>query len=192
MKIISKFSIFNFLKKIFPKSIFSIHSRTNKYCYWIQHIRISLKSFTKYLRLFLCFSIVSVYHSEVDPDYCYLRHLRILIILRILENVEILGKFQNWVQKCPVSSLVSSLPSENENLAIAQRKWTKSAIKRSMKVLLYLIWETSFNILCEEWKASITISNRELWFSGPNLSKKGIFSQKQVKLKTQSNSAYLN
>ena len=40
------------------------------------------------------------------------------------------------------------VPIKNKNFAIAQEDWTKSALKRFMKKLLYLISGIGFNVFC--------------------------------------------
>ena len=65
--------------------------------------------------------------------------------LTILGNEEILVKLKMQRRH----SLMPSLRSKNKNLAMVQENRTKSAIKLSVKVLIYLISYISLNILCE-------------------------------------------
>ena len=78
---------------------------------------------------------------DLSPDLSH--NLR----LTTLGNEEVLAKIQK--KKTRRHSLMPSPRSKNKRLAMVQENWTKSAIKLSRKVLIYLISYIGLNILFE-------------------------------------------
>ena len=60
-------------------------------------------------------------------------------------------KFQENLKTEHRQSLVPSLHFKSKNLAIPQQNRAKSAIKRSIKALISLIWPITLTIFCERF-----------------------------------------
>ena len=90
-------------------------------------------------------------------------------------------KFQRNLKIEHKHSLVPSFHSKNKNVAISQENWTKSAIKLSVKVVLYLILWIDFNIFLGGLSEK-TISTS---FLGPKPSYTTIINEIQYNYKRQ-------
>ena len=92
----------------------------------------------KISKCFLCFTIAYVHHKKNEARLL-LTEVECTRLPHEFPNdlkLNILGKSQNWGLTYSSSQ---RLASRNKNLAIAQENWTKSTIKLSIKLQLYLI-----------------------------------------------------